>query len=99
MSTGSKSELRMRLEALGKRIQEHRHHSATASGVPYGASQWNEILASHETLVRHMADERDHDASAIERMHADVEALTLSLDEWIRGIDRHYAAKGTGSSS
>jgi hypothetical protein len=31
-------------------------------------------------------------------MHADIEALTLSLDEWIKGVDRHYATKDGGSS-
>jgi hypothetical protein len=98
MASEAKAELRGRLEALGKRIDEQRHHSAAASGVPYGASQWSDILATHGRLVRHINEERDHDSSTIDRMRADVEALSLSLDDWIRGIDRHFAGKG-GSKS
>jgi hypothetical protein len=98
MASEAKAELKARLEALGKRIDEQRHHSAAASGVPYGASQWSDIVATHGKLVAHIHDERDHDANAIERIHADVEALSLSLDSWIKGIDRHFAAKRDSSS-
>ncbi|MGD9925216.1 MAG: hypothetical protein AB7L90_07890 [Hyphomicrobiaceae bacterium] len=92
MVDDDRAKLRTRLAALGQRIEAHRHHSAATSGVPYGASRWSDILAQHAALVRHIADDRAHDASSFERLHADVEALSLSLDGWIEGIDRSFAA-------
>ena len=93
MANETKAELHQRLETLGKRIDAQRLQSAAASGVPYGASQWSDIVAAHDTLVRRIAQERTDDAGAIEKMRADVEALSLSLDGWIKGIDRHFATK------
>lgn len=98
MASQAKTDLHASLEALGKRIEEHRHHSTTESGVPYGASKWSDIVATHGRLVREFADDRDHDASAIERLRADVKALSLSLDDWLKNIDRHFAAKGSSGA-
>lgn len=96
MASEAKSELKARLDALGKRIEEHRHHSAAESGVPYGASQWKDIVETHGRLVSHIADERRDDAASMEHVRADLEALSLSLENWIKGIDRHFAGKRGG---
>jgi len=97
MANETTVELHERLAALGRRIEAQRHRSTAASGVPYGGSQWSDIEAAHDALVRRIAQERASDPGAIEQMRADVEALSLSLDGWIEGIDRHFATKSGGA--
>ncbi|MEZ5815675.1 MAG: hypothetical protein R3D44_01155 [Hyphomicrobiaceae bacterium] len=93
----AKAALRARLASIGARIEELRHHSAASSGVPYGGTSWSDIVATHGKLAQHLAEERTADANSLERLHADVESLALSLDHWIKGIDRDFGAKKGGS--
>jgi len=94
MTSQATADLRARLNELSKRIEEHRHHSAASSGTPFGGVRWSDIVETHGKLSSHMAEERRHDATSIERVRADVEALSLSLDGWLKGIDSHFGTKG-----
>ena len=88
----AKADLEARLATLEARIAELRSHSAATSGVPHGQIRWDDIVDSHRRLADRIADEREPDAAAFERLRADVEALALTLDSWMKGVDRHFAA-------
>jgi len=88
----SKDELRARLDALAKKIDEHRHLSTAESGAPYAGSNWGDIVQAHGKLSQHIADERSG-SSDMSKIHADLESLSLSLDGWIKSVDRRFASK------
>jgi hypothetical protein len=83
-------ELQARLAALGKRITESDHLSTAQSGAPYAASGWSDIVETHGKLMQRIGDERAG-ASNLARIHADIEALSLSLDGWMKRVDRRFA--------
>ena len=88
----AKADLDARLATLEARIAELRSHSAATSGVPHGQIMWDDIVDSHRRLADRIADALEPDAAAFERLRADVEALALSLDSWMKSVDRHFAA-------
>ncbi|MGE0700821.1 MAG: hypothetical protein AB7O57_17115 [Hyphomicrobiaceae bacterium] len=95
-ANGGMDDLRARLDSLGERIEAERVRSVASSGAPFQSSGWPDIVESHARLAQRIAEQREPDAHAIERIRADVEALALSLESWLRSIDGSYARQQHG---
>ncbi|MBS0244583.1 MAG: hypothetical protein JSS20_20620 [Proteobacteria bacterium] len=89
-STINSEELQAQIDDLGARIKAVKERSTAVSGVPFAQSTWEDLVEEHHRLKEKMAAER-HRHSALAGAHADFEALALSFESFLRGIDQHYA--------